>query len=271
MIVDYHLHLRDEAGELEHSVAAVERFAEAADRRGVAEIGLTEHVYYFRQTERLWTVPYQIDRCRHDLDRYCDAVLDAKRAGMPVKLGLEVDYVRGREDETHELLEPYPWDYLLGSVHFIDGLGVDGEPKLLDAVGVEQAWRRYFDHLGAAAASGLFDSLAHPDLVKIFGDRAPMDLAEGLYAQAAETLAEARVAVEVSSAGLRRPVGELYPAPDLLEACRARDVPITLASDAHTPRLVGEGLDAAIELATGAGYETVTVFDGRQARQEPLG
>ena len=271
MIVDYHLHLRDEAGRVEHSVAAVERFVEAADARGVAEIGLTEHVYYFRQTERLWTVPYQVERCLYDLDRYCDAVLDAKAAGMPVKLGLEVDYVRGREDETNELLEPYPWDYRLGSVHFIDGLGVDGEPKLVDAVGVEEAWCRYFDELVAAAASELFDSLAHPDLVKIFGDRAPRDVAERLYARAADALAEAHVAVEVSSAGLRKPVGELYPARELLEACRARDVPITLASDAHTPRLAGEGLEAAVELATGAGYETVTVFDGRHARQEPLG
>ena len=155
-------------------------------------------------------------------------------------------------------------------MHFIDGLGVDGAPTLVDAVGVEEAWRRYFDHLGAAAASALFESLAHPDLVKIFGDRAPRSVAEALHARAADAFAEAGVAVEVSSAGLRKPVGELYPAPELLDACRAREVPITLASDAHTPRLVGEALDAAIELATRAGYETVSVFDGRQSRQEPL-
>ena len=82
-----------------------------------------------------------------------------------MKLGLEVDYVPGREDETRELLAPYPWDYLLGSLHYIGSLGVDDEPRLVDAMGVEEAWRLYFETLAAAARSGLFDALSHPDLV----------------------------------------------------------------------------------------------------------
>ncbi len=154
-------------------------------------------------TRSLWSVPYQTERCVYDLDPYIDAVVGARDRGLPVKLGLEVDYVPGREDETRELLAPYPWDYLLGSVHFIDGLGVDGEPRLLDAVGVEEAWQRYFETLAAAARSGLFDSLSHPDLVKIFGVRAQsFD-----YGEVADAIAESGVAIEVSTAGLRKPVG----------------------------------------------------------------
>lgn len=267
MIVDYHMHLRNDREEIAHDTSSVEPFVEAAHAAGVDEIGFTEHVYYFRQTRSLWTVPYQTERCVYDLEQYVEAIVQAQGRGLPVKLGLEVDYVPGREDETRELLAPYPWDYLLGSIHFIDGLGVDGEPRLLDAVGVEEAWRRYFDALGHAARSRLFDSLSHPDLVKIFGE-----LVETFdYGPVVDAIAAAGVAVEVSTAGLRKPVRELYPHPNFLAACRARAVPVTLASDAHSPDLVGRDFDRARELLRSAGYETITVFEQREARQEPLG
>ena len=267
MIVDYHMHLRNGREEISHDTWSVEPFVASAQRAGVDEIGFTEHVYYFKQTRSLWTVPYQTERCVYDLEPYVEAVVYARGRGLPVKLGLEVDYVPGREDETRELLAPYPWDYLLGSVHFIDGLGVDGEPRLLDEVGVDEAWRLYFETLAAAARSGLFDSLSHPDLVKIFGARADAFA----YDEIADAIAEAGVAVEVSTAGLRKPVRELYPHPDFLAACRARGVPVTLGSDAHSPDLVGRDFDRARELLRSAGYETVTVFEQRRGRQEPLG
>ena len=267
MIVDYHMHLRNGREEIVHDTWSVDPFVDAARAAGVDEIGFTEHVYYFKQTRTLWTVPYQTERCVHDLDSYVDAITQARGRGQPVKLGLEVDYVAGREDETRALLAPYPWDYLLGSVHFIDGFGVDSEPRLLDEVGVDDAWRRYFDMLARAAQSGLFDSVSHPDLVKIFGDRA----AEFDYGPTADAIAESSVAIEVSTAGLRKPVRELYPHPDFLAACRARGVPVTTGSDAHSPDVVGRDFDRARELLRSAGYETVTVFERRQARQEQLG
>lgn len=267
MIVDYHMHLRNEREEISHDTGAVERFVDVARAEGVDEIGFTEHVYYFTQTRALWTVPYQVERCLYDLDVYVDAILQARERGLPVKLGLEVDYVAGREEETRAILEPYPWDFLLGSVHFIDGLGVDGAPRLVDHVGVEETWRRYFETLGSAARSGLFDSLSHPDLAKVFGDR----VEEFDYTQVADAIGDSGVAVEVSTAGLRKPVGELYPHPDFLAVCRERDVPITTGSDAHVPELVGRDFDRARELLRSAGYETVTVFERRQARQEPIG
>jgi histidinol-phosphatase (PHP family) len=266
VIVDYHMHLRNGSEQIAHDTWSVEPFVEAARAVGVDEIGFTEHIYYFTQTRMLWTIPYQTERCVYDLDAYVDAVVHARERGLPVKLGLEVDYVPGREDETRALLAPYPWDYLLGSVHFIDGFGVDGEPRLVDEVGVEDAWQRYFETLARAASSGLFDSLSHPDLVKIFGDRAErFD-----YAEIADAIAESGVAVEVSTAGLRKPVGELYPHPDFLMSCRERGVPVTTGSDAHSPDVVGRDFDRARELLSAAGYDTVTVFERRQARQEPF-
>src|SRR5438445_2984987 len=261
------MHLRNARGEIAHDTSAVEPFVESAREAGVDEIGFTEHVYYFRQTRSLWTVPYHTERCVYDITAYVSAVVTARDRGLPGKLGLEVDYVPGREEETRELLAPYPWDYLLGSLHYIGGLGVDNEPRLVDAVGVEEAWRVYFETLAAAARSGLFDSLSHPDLVKIFGAR----VISFDYAAVADAIAESGIAVEVSTAGLRKPVRELYPHPELLAACRERGVPVTTGSDAHAPDLVGRDFGRARELLHSAGYETVTVFEQRRARQEPLG
>jgi histidinol-phosphatase (PHP family) len=274
VILDYHMHLRGPGygreGTLDHRVEAIEPYVGAARAAGVDEICFTEHVYYFRQTRSLWHVPYHIERCVYDLEPYVAAILQAKDEGLPVKLGLEVDYARGREEETRDLLSPYPWDFVLGSIHFIEGLGVDGAPRLLDAVGIDEAWRRYFDELAAAAASGLFDSLSHPDLVKIFGARPDRALEEELHQQVVESIAAAGVAVEVSTAGLRKPVGELYPDRHLLELCQVRGVPVTLAADAHEPGLVGRDFDRALELLRAAGYETITAFDGRRPRQVPF-
>ncbi len=258
MILDYHMHLRDPDERIVHTVEAVERYVETAAARDVDEIGFTEHVYYFRQTLPVWTVPYQIERCRYDLDAYVDTVVEAKRQGLPVKLSLEVDHVGARQDELADLLAPYPWDYLLGSVHWIDGLAVDQEPGIWAERTVDEVWRLYLSALAELAASGHVDVLAHPDLAKIFRRR-PEDGIE--YPPLGS------VALEISTAGLHKPVGELYPDAAMLAA----RPPITLASDAHVPANVGRDFDRALALAREAGYETVTVFDARRARQEPLG
>ncbi|HSK15656.1 MAG TPA: histidinol-phosphatase [Gaiellaceae bacterium] len=275
MIVDYHMHLRGPAdgreGPIEHTVEAVERFAEQAEACGVDEIGFTEHMYYFRQLGPLLEHPYQRAKNGHDLDAYCAAVIEAKRRGLPVKLGLEIDWLPGREAELAEALGPYPWDYLLGSVHLVDGEAVDLEPGVWGRLAVEEVWSRYFAALRDLAASGLADVLAHPDLVKIFGRRPDPAAVGRHHTEAADAVAAAGVAVEVSTAGLRKPVGELYPDAAFLARCHERGVGATLASDAHVAGDVGRDFGAALDHVRAAGYATVTVFDGRMARQEPLG
>jgi histidinol-phosphatase (PHP family) len=264
VIVDYHMHLRAPDESIEHTVEAVERYVEQAAERGIDEIGFTEHVYYFEQTRRLWSMPYHLERCVHDIEPYVDAVVEAKRRDYPVKLGIEVDYEPGLEEETAEALQPYPWDYVLGSIHFLDGLAIDQEPSLVGSLGEEAAWGRYYETLERAARSGLFDSLAHPDIVKYFGDEIDWD-----WEAVARSLNG--VALEVSSAGLHKPHRKLYPNSGLLAAAKVSGMPITLASDAHVAQNVGRDLDRAVEHARAAGYETVTVFDRREPRQEPLG
>jgi len=260
MIVDYHLHPRDSEERIAHRVEAIEPFVETAAARGVDEIGFTEHVYYFRQTRELWSRPYESERCVYDLDDYVDALVEAKRRDLPVKLGLEVDHVGERQDELAAILRPYPWDYLLGSVHNVDGLPIDSSPDGgAWTLPVDEVWGLYFAALVELAVSGHVDVLAHPDLPKIFGMRP----AGGPQYPALEG-----VALEISTNGRYKPVGELYPDFAFLQAA---GLPITLASDAHVPENVGRDFAHALELARAAGYETVTVFEQRRARQEPLG
>jgi histidinol-phosphatase (PHP family) len=266
VIVDYHLHLRDDRNDIDHTADAAEKFVERARECGVDEIGLTEHVYYFRQTRECWSRPYQTDRCVYDLDMYVDAVVEAKNRGLPVKLGLEVDWFPPGDEPLGQILAQYPWDYLLGSVHCVDGLSVDGgaDRGAWREWPAEEVWRRYAEEWSRAARSGRFDVMSHPDLAKIFGVRGD----DERYAEMAAAADEGDVALEISTAGLRKPVGELYPDERMLRASRA---PVTFASDAHIPAHVGEEFDRAIALAQRCGRETVSVFDARSRRQEPLG
>lgn len=271
MIVDYHLHLRDVDESVLHEPRAIGPFVETALARGVDEIAFTEHVYYFRQTAEIWDVPYLAERCVHDLDDYCDAVLAARNAGLPVKLGIEVDYVGERQERLGEILDSYPFDLRLGSVHWLDGLAIDSSPGAWDVLTADEVWRGYTRALCELVTGGTVDVVAHPDLPKIFGRRPDPGMLAEMHEQIALTIAASGLALEISTAGLRKPVGELYPDAGLLHACVRARVPVTLASDAHSPDLVGESFDQALTHVRAAGCETVAVFESRRATLVELG
>lgn len=274
MIVDYHMHLRDGTGAIDHVPRAIGPYVETAIARGVHEIGFTEHVYYFAQTREIWEEwgrEYEVERCVYDLDTYCDAVVAAKDAGLPVKLGIEVDFVGEGQLRLAEILAPYPWDFRLGSVHLVDRLPVDAQPGAWEVMTVDEVWLAYTDALCRLALSGTVDVLAHLDLAKIFGRRPEATLLAELHERIAITVAASGVAVEISTAGLRKPVGELYPDAALLRACVGKGVAVTLASDAHEPGLVGADFEQALAHARAAGCETVAVYDGGRMSLEPLG
>ena len=278
MLTDYHTHLRPDSPETRaddyFTTANVDRYLEAAQRSGISELGFSEHVHRFRQALDVWRHPFWVENAHDDLDAYCDFVSELKRSGRPVKLGLEVDYVPGREQQIARLLEGRAFDYVIGSVHFISHGAVDhdGYDAWREAT-PDEVWSQYFRTLGAAAASGLYDVLAHPDLVKVWGGARPLpggDLRR-FYELAIDDVAAADVAVEVSTAGLREPVGELYPSADLLRMCLDAGTPISLSSDAHEPADIGHGYPQAVRSLREAGVETISVFSGRQRRQEPIG
>jgi len=276
VLTDYHVHLRRdedfaEPGDGPFTAANAERYREAAAERGIEELGVAEHVYRFAQALDVWTHPFWQRYARDDIDDYCEFV----REQTDLKLGIEADFVAGREDRMASLLDARDWDYVVGSVHFLRdrALDVRGEWDIWRDAEPEKVWARYFETLGEAARTGMFDILAHPDLVKVWGRDAPVpegDLRR-FYDRAMDGIADSRVAIEVSTAGLRKPVGEIYPAPAFIEMCLEAGRPLALSSDAHTPEQLGYEYERAVELLRGLGVEEIAVFERRELRLEPLG
>jgi histidinol-phosphatase (PHP family) len=277
-LTDYHTHLRPDEPGTEASKYFTEenvlRYLEQARECGIAELGFSEHVDRFREALDVWRHPFWVENAVDSLDAYLEFLLAMRDAGYPVKVGLELDYVAGREEELASLVEGRPFDYVIGSVHFIADRAVDHEGyDAWRTAAPDEVWREYFETVARAAASGLFDVLAHLDLVKVWGAGrpAPPEAPRIYYELAIDSIRAADVAVEVSTAGLRKPVGELYPSPELLRMCLEAGKPVALSSDAHMPEQIGFGYDRALEMLGEEGVDELAVFDRRERRLEPLG
>lgn len=290
---DYHVHLHPHAPHDgtgpppgEYPPGHIEAYVEAAAAQGAQEIAFTEHLYRCVEAApvlgRFWeqepdpdlaaaTAEFVAADMTLSLEAYVDAVLGARDAGLPVLLGLEVDFFPDTIDAVLDFLEPYPWDVLLGSVHWVGGWSIDHSSSVFefDRRGVEQSYRDYFALETELAASGKLDVLAHADVVKKMGHRLPYPPLE-LYRRVVEAAVASGVAVEVSSAGLHQKAGEIYPAPEFLEMFAAAGVPITLASDAHVPADAARDHDALIAAARRAGYTERVRFARRARRPVPL-
>jgi histidinol-phosphatase (PHP family) len=254
-----------------HTLANVRRYRETASARGISELGVAEHVYRFTQALELWNHPFWRSYAHDDIDEYCAFV----RERTDLRLGIEMDYVAGAEERIAELLSVRDFDFVVGSVHFITDGAVDMDEYSVWGAGksAEDVWERYFRTIGEAARSGLFDILAHPDLVKYWGHARPApegDLRR-FYELALEGIVESRIAVEVSTAGLRKPVGELYPSREFLRMCVDAGAPIALSSDAHRPDDVGADYERALAALADAGVQELSVFERRERRLEPIG
>ena len=276
MLTDYHVHLRPDGADSPPSryftPANAERYRTVAEERGIAELGVAEHIYRFSAALDVWDHPFWRPWAVDDLDDYCAFV----REETDLRLGIEADFVPGREDRLANLLEARDWDYVVGSVHFVTDMAVDLEGEWdiwRRGESPERVWKRYFEWVAEAARTGLFDIMAHPDLVKVHGAGRPRpegDLRR-YYEPAVEAFAEAGVAVEMSTAGLRKAVGELYPSRALLEMVVDAGCPIALSSDAHEPGQLGYRYEDAVEALEQAGVKELCVFEGRARRSAPIG
>lgn len=275
MLTDYHVHLRQDdraATAADHfTLANVDRYRSVAQERGIAELGVAEHIHRFSQALDVWDHPFWREYAVDDIYGYCEFV----RSATDLRLGLEVDFVPGREDQTANLIDRLELDYVVGSVHFVGNYSVDDGDYDIWGSGrsAREVWQRYFETLGEAARSGLFDILAHPDLVKVWGGSRPRPEGDPrrFYELAMDGIAESGIAVEVSTAGLRKPAGELYPSAAFLEMCLDAGARVALSSDAHVPRDVGRDYEAALELLGECGVGELCVFSGRNRRLEPIG
>lgn len=265
-LIDCHVH----TARCGHATGTVAECVERAVHSGLAGIAITEHLALpddLDPDRRLSMHPFALPEYLAEVD-----AARARYSEIEVVTGLEADYLAKRVDETATALDEarsLGVTLVLGSVHFIGEWAFD-DPHHLDEWSrrdVDQAWRDYFDLWMLAASSGLFDVMAHPDLVKKFGHFPSFDPGE-LFGECARVAADAGVKIEVSTAGLRKPVGEVYPGHELLSAFRSTGVVATVGSDAHAPEEVGYRIDAAYEALRAAGYTSVAFPHARGGWEE---
>jgi histidinol-phosphatase (PHP family) len=245
---DYHLHTRL----CRHATGEPAEYAAQAVRIGLTEVGFADHAPMPADDFDDW-------RMRADqLDQYVAQVRRAQAAypKLAIRLALEIDYLPGYEAWIRELAGRYPWDYLIGSVHYVsNSWAVDNPAQIAewDRHDPHQVWTAYFKRLTQAAASGLFDLIGHIDLPKKFGGPPPPSALADFHSffRAAR---EHHVAIELNTGGLRKQCQEIYPSRHLLNLARESGIPIAFGSDAHAPAEVGLNLSQAVELAQGAGY-----------------
>ncbi|MDI3538170.1 MAG: histidinol-phosphatase family [Bacillota bacterium] len=254
LLVDYHIHTlgHDSFHQSDEELAL---YCQTALSRGLKEIGFAEHDYY---------------RPHFDPERF---QLQAKRfPRLVVRVGVEVDYVPGREAEIRAFLREWPFDFVIGSVHQVDGFSFDVDTNIPQYADWETTdlFRRYYACVAQAAASGLFDIIGHLDLIKIFNFVPPQD-AINLALPALAAIADAGLCIELNTNGRHKPAHDFYPTQALLEECSRLGIPLTLGSDAHRPQDAGRDIHLAATLAWRAGYRKIAIFSNRRRFLVPLG
>lgn len=261
---DYHMH----TPLCHHATGEPVEYAAQALKVGLQEIGFTDHSPMRQDDFDNW-------RMRADqLDEYVEKVRRARRdhPGLTIRLGLEVDYLPGQEDWIRELAGRHPWDYFIGSVHYVsDDWDLDNPARLSEwkSRDATEVWAAYFERLTMAAESGLFEIIGHADLPKKFRFYPDRDLTD-IFQRFLAAAARCEVAIELNTAGLRKDCREIYPSPHILKLAFQAEVAITFGSDAHAPEEVGLNLQEAVHLAHSVGYARCCRFDRRQRRWEQL-
>ena len=256
-------------------------YCDAAAGAGISHLTITEHCTRFDRivTDVLphWDRPrtgplaeaadHIIDvEAGADLDAYVDALSDARERGLPIMIGMEVDHLPGADEAMDAVLAEYPFDLLLGSVHWLG-------PWLFDAYDTEVyaeewerrdttlVWEAYAEAVVELASSGRVDVLAHLDVIKVAGYR-PADL-DSFEERLVAALAPTGITIEVSTAGLRKPAAELYPSASLLDRLITAGLPLTTASDAHQLDQIGHRFDVLRAELDRRGVDSLTTFEAR--------
>ena len=256
-MIDYHIHTK----RCGHAEGEMAEYVEQAIAAGLPEIGFSDHLPFLHKRDPRYTMALE------ELPDYVEEVerLRARYPKIRIKLGIEADYFPGREQETEKLIASYAFDYVLGSVHFIDGWGFDipEEKESWQGKDVDAVYRKYFELLRQSARISFFNIIGHSDLVKKFGHR-PNTALDREVNQTARIFKEEGMSVEVNTSGLRKPAQEIYPSKVLLEAYYHYGVPIVFGSDAHAAKEVGKDFDQAALLAREVGYQEALIYEGRK-------
>jgi len=255
MIVDLHNH----TPRCNHAEGSIDEYIHAAIAKKTKIFGFSDHAPMDFDPE--YRMKFE------EMQVYEKNVLDAKvnyKDSIEILLGYEVDYLKGHMDRR--VLDAKV-DYLIGSVHFIDGWGFDN-PEFIgryENEDIDTIWQKYFDTIEEMAQSRLFDIVGHLDLIKVFKFM-PKSNIKTIAKNALLAIKEADMVLEINVAGYRKPVAEAYPSKELLEEAFRLNIPITFSSDAHTPQQVGLYSDEVIALARSIGYNQCAYFQNRERK-----
>lgn len=264
MPADYHTH----TPLCRHASGEPEAFVDAALHHGLTEYGISDHAPVRPEPFDDWRM------LEAELPEYFDWIERARSHAdgrIPIRAGLECDWLTGCEPWIESLAGRYAWDYLIGSVHYLDDWDFDNPAWLgrWAETDVDAVWTHYWKSYTAMARSGLFDILAHPDLIKKFSYRPEGDLRR-FYDPCIEAISESGSTIEINTAGLHKPCAEAYPEFGFLELAASAGIPLVISSDAHAPDEVARDFPTAIEMAKQAGYRETQRFNRRERSAEAL-
>lgn len=251
-----------------HAEGEPEAYVDAALAAGLTEYGVSDHAPQIPEPYDDWRM---LEADLPDYFRWIERA-EAHAAGrIPIRWGLECDWLDGCEPWIRKLAGLHDWDYLIGSVHYLGGWDFDNPHRLerWAEQDVEDVWNHYWKTYIRMAESGLFDILGHPDLVKKFSHRPGGDLAR-FYEPVIDAIAASGCVIELNTAGWHKPCDEPYPSPEFLELACSAGVPLVISTDAHAPGEVGRDFERGIALAKSAGYRETQLFEKRRRRAELL-
>lgn len=273
MHIDYHTH-HERCG---HAVGKLEDYVKRGVELGLQQLGLSDHLplihvnpssYYPEMAMPLAELPRYVEECLNLKERY--------RGIIDLRVGLEADYIEGYEEQIRELLAPYPWDYLIGSVHFLGEWDITDYRQVHGWEGKDilEVYHLYYDAVKKSALAGLYDIIGHMDVIKRFGygPQTPEGKAEvkELELETLKVIADSGIAMELNASGLTKPCAEMFPAEHLLQEALRLGIPLTLGSDAHDPSKLGDGLQEARQMLWHTGFRELAVFDGRHRTLVPF-
>lgn len=239
---------------------------------GLDEYGIADHSPF----------PALNDGCRMEPEEWplylkiVDSLREKAGKKIQIRLGIELDWIPDQMDEVYKLLNKESFDYVIGSVHYIDGFEFDHpryreqlrDPELADSV-----WNRYMNALRELIESGCADIIGHVDLPKKFGCFASKKVMESVHDGMNElfkTAARKGMALDLNTSGWRREIRECYPSATLLKLAAQSGIGLTLGSDAHAPQEIGFNFDEAVNLAKTCGFKELTLYEKRHPKRVPL-
>ncbi|MEK8132561.1 histidinol-phosphatase HisJ [Paenibacillus filicis] len=269
MRIDYHTH-HVRCG---HASGELEEYVLKGIELGLVQLGLSDHMpllhvdpatYLPGMAMPMEELPNYVEEAFRLQEKYKDRI--------DIRVGLEGDYIEGYEAEIGQIVQAYPWDYVIGSVHFLgewditDYRQTDGW-KERDAY---EVYSQYYDAVKKACQTGFYDYIGHIDVIKRFGFK-PEQSVEHLEREALEAVKAAGLAIELNASGLRMPVEEMFPSRRMLEYALELGIPVTIGSDAHQPERLTQYLDQAIILLKNVGFNELATFRCRKRTMLPIG